>query len=226
MDTARVRYYPEVSGPRRRAVLADLVVVALVALFAWLGLTVNDTFDDAAGLGRGVQEAGNSVRLGFEDAGGLLADVPIVGQDLDEAFTDAGAATGGNTAELGEQGESAIEKTALLLGWLTFALPTLAVLLWAVPRRVVRLRRMTGAGRVLAGAHSAERRRALAMRAAFGLPYEALLAHTPDPFGALADGEYDPLLRALFEDAGLRPPSGVAHSPTTSSGATSSRRPR
>ena len=53
VDTARVRYYPEVSGATPRAVLADLVVVALVALFAWLGLTVNDTFDDAAGLGRG-----------------------------------------------------------------------------------------------------------------------------------------------------------------------------
>ena len=172
------------------------------------------------GLGRGVQEAGNSVRRGFEDAGGFLADVPIVGQDLDEAFTDAGAATGGNTAELGEQGESAIEKTALLLGWLTFALPTLAVLLWAVPRRVVRLRRLTAAGRVLAGAHGAERRRVLAMRAAFGLPYETLLAHTPDPFGALAGGDYEPLLKALFEDAGL------AHSPTTSSGSTSSRSPR
>jgi hypothetical protein len=88
------------------------------------------------------------------------------------------------------------------------------------------LRRLTAAGRVLAGAHRAERRRALAMRAAFGLPYETLLAHTPDPFGALADGDYDPLLRALFDDAGLRPPSGVAHSPTTSSGATSSRSPR
>ena len=215
-----MRYYPEIPGPRRRAILADLVVVALVASFAWLGLTVNDTFDDAAGLGRGVEEAGNSVQTGFEDAGGFLADVPVVGDELDEAFSDAGAATGGNTAELGEQGAAAIENTALLLGWVTFALPTFAVLLWAVPRRVARLRRLTAAGRVLAGPHSAERRRVLAMRAAFGLPYETLLSHTPDPFGALAGGDYEPLLNALFEDAGL------AHSPITSSGSTSSRRPR
>ena len=149
-----MRYYPEIPGPRRRAILADLVVVALVASFAWLGLTVNDTFDDAAGLGRGVEEAGNSVQTGFEDAGGFLADVPVVGDELDEAFSDAGAATGGNTAELGVQGAAAIENTALLLGWVTFALPTLAVLLWAVPRRVVRFRRLTAAGRVLAGAHT------------------------------------------------------------------------
>jgi hypothetical protein len=68
------------------------------------------------------------------------------------------------------------------------------------------VRRLTAAGRVLGDAQGAERRHLLAMRAAFGLPYEALLAHTPDPFGALADGDYEPLLGALFEDAGLRPP--------------------
>jgi hypothetical protein len=38
-----VRYYPELPAQRNRAILGDLVVVALVALFAWLGLTVNNT---------------------------------------------------------------------------------------------------------------------------------------------------------------------------------------
>jgi hypothetical protein len=202
-----VRYYPELPAQRTRAILGDVVVVALVALFVWLGVTVNDTFDDVAALGRGVQEAGDSVQGGFEDAGGLLGDVPIVGGALDDAFTEVGAQTGGNTAALGEQGESAIEDTARLLGWVTFAVPTLVVLLWAVPRRVVRVRRLTAAGQVLADVPSAERRRLLAMRAAFGLPYDTLLAHTPDPLGALADGEYEPLVAALYEDAGLRPPA-------------------
>jgi hypothetical protein len=202
-----VRYYPELPAQRTRAILGDVVVVALVALFVWLGVTVNDTFDDVAALGRGVQEAGDSVQGGFEDAGGLLGDVPIVGGALDDAFTEVGAQTGGNTAALGERGESAIEDTARLLGWVTFGLPTLVVLLWAVPRRVVRVRRLTAAGRVLGDVPSAERRRLLAMRAAFGLPYDTLLSHTPDPLGALADGEYEPLVAALYEDAGLRPPA-------------------
>jgi hypothetical protein len=106
-----VRYYPELPAQRIRAILGDVVVVALVAFFAWLGLTVNDTFDDVASLGRGVEEAGNSVQGGFEDAGGLVEDVPIVGGALDDALTEAGAETGGNTAELGAQGESAVEDT-------------------------------------------------------------------------------------------------------------------
>jgi hypothetical protein len=112
-----------------------VVVAALVALFAGLGFTVNDTFDELVSLGRGVQEAGNAVQGGFEDAGGLLGDVPIVGDELDDAFSEIGQQTGGNTAELGAEGESAVEDTARLLGWVTFALPTLVVLLWAVPRR-------------------------------------------------------------------------------------------
>ena len=209
-DTAPVRYYPEPAAQRSRAILADILVVALVAVFAWLGVTVHDTFDDLASLGRGVEDAGNSVQGGFEDAGGLLSDVPIVGAQLDDAFTEVGAQTGGNTAALGEQGASAVEDTARLLGWLTFALPTLAVLLWAVPRRVVRVRRLSVADRVLRDVRSTERRRLLAMRAAFGLPYETLLSYTPDPIGALAEGDYEPLLLALFEDAGLLPPDTLA----------------
>ncbi len=201
-----MRYYPELPSARRRAILGDVAVVAVVAFFAWLGVTVNDTFDDVASLGRGVEEAGNSVQTGFEDAGGLVGSVPIVGGSLEDAFAEVGSQTGGNTAALGERGASAVEDTALLLGWVTFALPTLVVMLWAVPRRVVRVRRLTAARRVLGDAQGAERRRLLAMRAAFGLPYETLLSHTPDPFGALADGDYEPLLGALFEDAGLRLP--------------------
>ena len=49
-----------------------------------------------------------------------------------------------------------------------------------------------------------ERRRLLAMRAAFSLPYGQLLEYTPDPLGDLADERNDPLVAAALEDAGLR----------------------
>lgn len=202
-----MRYYPQLPAQRNRAILSDVVVVGLVIFFAWLGVTVNDTFDDLASLGRGVKDAGNSVQTGFEDAGGRVADVPIVGGSLDDALTEVGAQSGGNTAALGERGEEAVEDTASLLGWVTFALPTLVVLLWAMPRRIARVRRLSAAGRLLGPTASGERRNLLAMRAAFNLPYQTLLLYTPDPIGALAEGDHEPLLRALFEDAGLRAPS-------------------
>jgi hypothetical protein len=201
-----VRYFPEVPAQRNRAILGDLIVIGLIICFAGLGIAVKDSFDDLAILGRGVEDAGNSVQGGFENAGGQVADAPIVGGALDDAFTEAGAQSGGNTAALGEAGESAVDDTAKLLGWVTFGLPTLVVLLWAVPRRVLRARRLSASARALGDAQSAERRRLLAMRAAFGLPYETLLSYSPDPIGALADGDYQPLVRALFEEAGLRAP--------------------
>lgn len=202
-----VRYYPPLPAARNRAILADLVVAVLIACFAWLGFTVKDTFDDLATLGRGVEAAGGSVQGGFEEAGDVVGDVPIVGGSLDDAFTEVGAQTGGNTAALGERGESAVEETASLLGWVTFGLPTLVVLLWAVPRRVARVRRLATAASGLGDAPSAERRRLLAERAAFGMPFETLVRYTPDPIGALAEGDYDPLVRALYEDSGLRAPA-------------------
>jgi hypothetical protein len=37
--------------------------------------------------------------------------------------------------------------------------------------------------------------------------FETPLRYTPDPIGALAEGDYGPLLRALYEDSGLRHPA-------------------
>lgn len=50
-----------------------------------------------------------------------------------------------------------------------------------------------------------ERARLLAMRAAFGLPFRELLPYTKDPFGDLAEGRYDALVRAALADVGLEP---------------------
>ncbi|MBJ7244237.1 MAG: hypothetical protein JHD03_05420, partial [Solirubrobacteraceae bacterium] len=74
-----MRIYPEVPALRTRAVIADLLLLALLVVFAWLGMKVNNTVDDIASLGRGVQDAGNSVRDGFTQAGDTLGNVPLVG---------------------------------------------------------------------------------------------------------------------------------------------------
>jgi hypothetical protein len=60
---------------------------------------------------------------------------------------------------------------------------------------------------VLHGADDPERRRLLAMRAAFALPYGQLLKFTSDPLGDLKAERYDDLVRAALEDAGLRGPA-------------------
>ena len=132
---------------------------------------------------------------------------PLVGGDLSGALRDAGQATGGNAVAAGRQGELAIEELAQLLGWLTFVIPSALLLIAALPRRIRKVRQINVAAQVLR-ADSEEARRLLAMRAAFALPFGTLLSYTRDPFGDLQAGNYDALLRAVYEDCGLRAPTG------------------
>jgi hypothetical protein len=69
--------------------------------------------------------------------------------------------------------------------------------------RLAQARRLTAASRLLAAPEEPERRRTIAMRAAFALP---TAGYTHDPLGGLAGGRYDALVAAALDDAGLRAP--------------------
>jgi hypothetical protein len=202
-----VRLYPDVPRRRTRSIAIDLGVLLAVIVFALLGNWVHDSVDELAGLGQGVQDAGESVRTGFGSAADAVEDTPIVGGDVAGGLRDAGGATGGQTVDAGRRGEESAHDLADLLGWLTFLIPAGLVLHRFVPGRVREVRSLTAAARVLAGgSEDPDRRRLLAMRAAFALPYGQLLRHTEDPLGDLKAERYDGLVRAALEDAGLRPP--------------------
>jgi hypothetical protein len=153
----------------------DVLLVVLVLLLAWLGLKVHDAVDKLAVLGSGVKKVGDTV--------------PVVGDPV---------------ADLGQEGEDSVHYLANLLGLVTFGVPTLLVLWRLLPERLAQIRRLTAASRVLKAGNDPERRRVLAQRAAFSLPYGRLLEFTPDPLGDLAAQRYEPLVAAALEDAGLR----------------------
>ena len=201
-----MRLYPSQPGPRARTLAGDALAILLILLFALLGLKVHDAVDDIAVLGTGVKDAGGAVIEGFGSAGDAVSGAPLIGDELGDALRDAGEATGGPVEEAGSEGEEAVHDLALLLGLLVFGLPT-AVYLWqAAPRRLRQIRTLNAASRALRGELTPARRQALAMRAAFGLPFGRLLRHTPDPIGDLVKDRYEPLIEALYEDAELRPP--------------------
>ena len=183
---------------------SDLLAVLLVVLFAWLGLEVHNAVDRLSVLGEGVRDTGGAVQGGFAAAADAVDGTPLVGGAIAEGLREAGEGSGGNVAELGESGVAAVHGLANLLGLLFFGLPTLLLLLRLAPARVALVRGLTAASRVLAEPASVERRRLVAMRAAFSLPYGQLLAYTRDPLGDLAAERYDDLVRAALEDAGLR----------------------
>jgi hypothetical protein len=199
-----VRLYPDVPSRRLSVLLADLAIVVLLVLFAWLGLKVHDAVDRLAVLGEGVRDTGTAVRGGFDSAADAVDDVPLVGGEVADGLRSAGEGTGGNVADLGRRGEDAVHRLADLLGLVTFLLPSLVLLATMLPRRIALARRLTTASRVLADPTAPERRELIAMRAAFSLPYGQLLEYTPDPLGDLAAGRYDALVAAALEDVGLR----------------------
>ena len=200
-----MRLYPEVPAQLARTIARDLLTLALLAVFVWVAFLVHDAVDELAVLGRGVNEAGTAVRGGFESAADAVEEAPVVGDDVAGGLRAAGEGSGGRVAEAARQGEERVHRLADLLGILTFSLPAVLLLLQFLPRRLAQMRRLAAARRVLRPLPSDEQRRLLALRAALTLPYGQLLAYTRDPLGDLAAGRYDALVRAAYEDAGLRP---------------------
>jgi hypothetical protein len=208
MEKTHTRFYPHARDALVRTLLVDLVVLALLVFLAWLGLKVHDTVQELGALGRGVTGAGTAVEGGFGQVAEAVGGIPVIGGELSDAFSQAGSGTGGNVADLGREGEEAVNDLANLLGISTFLVPALLVLAIYVPPRLRQIRRVTAVDRLLAvpeGGLTGERRRLLAMRAAFSLPYPTLARHTSDPFGDLVAERYDSLVAAALEDAGLRP---------------------
>lgn len=200
-----MKLYPDLPARRAATIAADVAVVLAVALFAWLGATVHDAVEELTAVSRGVQEAGGAVQSSLDRAGDAIGQAPIVGGQLGDALREAGRGTGGRAVEAGREGESSIRSLADLLGWLTFLIPAALLVSRALPPRIAQVRKLAAARRVLAGdaALTGERRRLLAQRAAFGLPYATLLRYSEDPLGDLEAGRLGPLLAAVREDAGL-----------------------
>ena len=197
--------YPELRGPRSRALLADLASIILLILFAWAALKVHNAVDRLAVLGEGVQATGGAVQGGFESAADAVDGTPVVGGDIADGLRSAGEESGGEVVELGEEGEDSAHDLAMVLGLATFALPALLLLTRWLPGRTAQVRKLREASAVIGDASTPERRRMLAMRAAFSLPFGQLLRHTNDPLGDLASERYDPLVAAALEDAGMKP---------------------
>ena len=181
-----MRFYPDIPHRFANRVVGDFLVIAALVLLALLGLRVRDTVNKLAVVPQGVRETGSAVQSGFHDAADAVHGVPIIGGDLSDAFDSAGEGSGGRVQALGDEGVDRTHRLANLLGLLVFGLPAVLVLSRYVPGRVEQIRNLTAASKVLDERASPERRRLVAMRAAFALPYETLLRYTADPLGDLA----------------------------------------
>src|SRR4051794_6773632 len=199
-----MRLYPDIPVRRANAAVRDVLTLLALVMLAFVGLWVYHAVDSLTILGRGVHDAGAAVQNGFNSAADKVDGVPLAGGPIADGLRSAGEDSGGPVADAGTRGEERIHRVAILLGLLAFLLPAAALLSSVLPERIEQVRKLSTAERVLDTHGEDERRRLVAMRAAFALPYETLLAYTRDPLGDLAAGRYQPLIEAIAEDAGLR----------------------
>ena len=202
-----MRFYPDTPNERGRAVARDTLTLLALFVLAWLALKVHNAVDQLAVLGTGVRDTGDAVQNGFGAAADAVAGLPVVGGEVGDALRDAGAGTGGEVAEAGRAGEERVHALANLLGLLFFAIPASILLITALPGRIRQVRELNAAQSLLADPASEERRKLIAMRAAFSLPARELVRHTSDPIGDLATGRYDALIAAAYQAEGLAPPT-------------------
>ena len=181
----------------------DALVILTLIVLAWLGFKVHGAVDKLAVLGTGVHDSGQVVQDGFDRAADAIDGVPVVGGQLGDAMRSAGEGTGGNVAQAGSDGEQRVHDLANLLGFLMFAIPASILLVLTVPGRIRQVRELNATDRLL-DISTEDRRRLVAMRAAFSLPATDLARHTRDPIGDLAAGHYEPLIDAAYDEAGLR----------------------
>ena len=186
-----MRLYPDTADDRGRAVAKDALVILTLIVLAWLGLKVHDAVDKLAVLGTGVHDSGQVVQDGFSAPPTRSTACPSWEATSANALRDAGEGTGGNVAQAGADGEQRVHDLANLLGFLMFAVPASILLVLTVPGRIRQIRELNATDRLL-DVSTEDRRRLVAMRAAFSLPAAELARHTRDPIGDLAAGHYDP----------------------------------
>lgn len=197
--------YSDLPVRRTRQVLADLLVVAWVVLWVWVGGVVHDAVAVLAGPGRELAGAGSSFRGTMTSAGDSVDDLPLLDDRIAEPFRTA-AGAGAGIEEAGNSFADAVETSAVVLGVVTAAVPIVLVVLWWLVVRVRFARRAGAAQRFVDGAPDLD---LFALRAMANQPMERLARVTHDPAGAWRRGEPD-VVRALavleLRECGIKPP--------------------
>jgi hypothetical protein len=194
-------------SPVRRTVqiVGDLLLVAWLVLWVWVGTNVHDATLELAGPAARTQSAATDLAENLQDAGDRLGDVPLVGDEAAGPFESASESATG-LARAGERGVEAVESLAFWLGVSIAAAPILVVAAFYVPPRLRFARAATAGQRFV---DSGEDLDLFAVRALTRQPLHVLARISDDPAGAWRAGDPQ-VIRALatveLRSTGLRPP--------------------
>lgn len=204
-----VTFWSETPGARRREVVADLATSLWVSLWVVLAARLYAGLASYAEAGRELQRGGANLQAVGGAISDALAGVPLVGQGIGDLGRSGFQAAGDPFIYVGGELEDLLILIAGLLGALVLGVTLIPWLSRYLPWRARRLADLRHAHRAIRGPAraiaSGEMDRLLASRALNRLPYQELLAHSPDPFGDYASERFDRLAAAELASVGLRP---------------------
>lgn len=204
-----VTFWSETPGARRREVVADIATAAWVSLWVVLAARLYAALAGYAETGRELQRGGANLQAVGGAISDALAGVPLVGQGIGDLGRSGFRAAGEPFIYVGGELEDLLILIAGLLGVLVLGVTLIPWLSRYLPWRARRLADLRHARRAIRlpsrAIASGEMDRLLAGRALNRLPYDELLAHSPDPFGDYASERFDRLAAAELASVGLRP---------------------
>lgn len=204
-----VKLWSESPTARSKELVADIATAAWVSFWVVLASRLYAALAGYAEAGRALQRGGQNL----QDVGGTVGDalsvVPLVGEGIGDVSRSGFQAAGGPFIYVGGELASLLVLIAGLLGALVLAVTLVPWLSRYLPWRARRLADVRNAHRAIrlgaADVSTAEMDRFLASRALNRLPYDELLASSPDPFGDFAAQRYDRLAAAELASVGLVP---------------------
>jgi hypothetical protein len=184
-----MRFYAERPLRLARQLLADVLVIAWVALCVAVARESYEVTLRLQAPGQGLVQAGTEMRTAFDDAARTASRIPLIGDDLARAL-GAGSEAGASLVDSGQQQIDTIETLAagnaavvILVG----AVPVVLLWLW------IRIRYALAARSAIVIRRNDTD--LLALRALVHLPVRQLTSAAPDPASAWRLGDRDAVHR-------------------------------
>ncbi|KRE37054.1 hypothetical protein ASG73_12170 [Janibacter sp. Soil728] len=200
-----MKLYADLPARRTGQIVADLLMLGWILLWAWVGTVVHATTLKLGEPGHRLESAGQGFRDKLTTAGDNVDDLPLLDDKVAKPFRDA-AGAGSSIEDAGRDLVSAVDTLATTLGWVTALTPILIVGAFWLASRWRFVRRATAAQALVGSVDDLD---LFALRAMANQPLQRLARISDDPTGAWRRGDSEVIRElALLElsDCGLRPP--------------------
>ena len=182
-----MKLYADTPSRRVAQLFADLVTVAWIAGWVFVGNLVHEMVSALAVPGQKMDDAGTSLSAKLLEAAGKVDDLPLVKDGVAAPFEGAAKAAD----QLRAAGEAQVDAVSTIAIWLAVGVVVVPVLMWLmvyVPLRWRFIRNATSTQRFLETGTAAD---LVALRAMSTQPLHKLVKISNDPVRAWREGDAD-----------------------------------